>query len=75
MTLVEMKTKLHQQIDNSDEQLLKKVYAVMNGQETENIDEVRRPLIMAERQNCLTGSGKSYSWDEVKSMAINGIQP
>ena len=31
----------------------------------------RKALIFAERNNYLNNEGKSFSWDEVKSMAIN----
>jgi hypothetical protein len=74
MKVAEIKTRLHDQIEQSDERLLKMVYALMqeHGQEkTEDLDNARRKLIQAERESYLAGEGKSYSWDEVKNMAIN----
>jgi hypothetical protein len=77
MTVVEIKTRLHQQIDNSDEKLLKMIYALVNeyGVEEENIDDARKKLILAERERYLSGIGKSYTREEVKNMAIKGIRP
>ena len=76
MTVVEMKNRLHQQIDNSDEKLLKIIYAVVNEYGTEDdIEESRKRLIQAEREQYLAGAGRSYSWDEVKNMAIKGTRP
>jgi hypothetical protein len=36
-----------------------------------NIADTRRTLILQEREKYLQGKGKSYSWNEVKEMAIN----
>jgi len=42
----------------------------------EDIDEARKKLILAERERHLLGISKSYSWDEVRNMAIKKeIQP
>jgi len=74
MTVVEIKSKLHEQIEHSDEKLLKIIYAIAKEyrkKETEDIDDARKKLVMAERERYLAGTGKSYSWQEVKNMAIN----
>jgi hypothetical protein len=34
-------------------------------------DVQRRKLIQAERENYLRGEGKSYSWEDIKEMAIH----
>jgi hypothetical protein len=77
MTLVEMKAKLHQQIDNSDEKLLKIIYAMVTeyDQEGENIDDARKKLVLAERDRYLAGIGRSYTRDEARNMIIKGIRP
>ena len=33
--------------------------------------DLRKQLIQEERQKYLLGEGKSYSWDQVKEMAVN----
>ena len=74
MTVVEIKTQLHEQIDHSDEKLLKMIYALVKEygeEETESIDDARRKLIQSERNQYLAGVGRSYSWEEVKQMAIS----
>lgn len=77
MTVLEIKSQLHEQIEHSDERLLKIIYAIVKeyGQETDDIDDVRKKLILAERERYLTGTGKSYSWEEVKNMAVNNKKP
>ena len=77
MTVVEIKSQLHEQIEHSDERLLKIIYAIVKeyGEDTEDIDDTRRKLILEERERYLAGSGKSYSWEEVKNMAINNQKP
>jgi hypothetical protein len=41
--------------------------------ETEAVD-LRRKLIQEEREKYLRGDGRSYSWEEVKNMALNKDQ-
>lgn len=36
-----------------------------------NSSDFRRKLILQEREDYLQGKGKSYSWNEVKELAIN----
>jgi len=38
---------------------------------TEDANDLRKQLVMEERVAYLKGEGKSYSWDEVKDMAVN----
>ena len=71
MTIVEIKFKLHAQIEHCDERLLKIIYAIVNEYEKreENIEESRKKLILDEREKHLARTSKSYSWKEVKNMA------
>jgi hypothetical protein len=79
MNTTEIRTKLHEQIEHSDDRLLKMVYALMNEykneDDIEDIGKARKKLIHAERENYLAGVGKSYSWEEVKKMAVTGQKP
>ena len=77
MTMVEMKSQLHEQIEHGDERLLKIIYAVVKeyGEDVDDVDDARRKLIFAEREKYLAGTGKSYSWEEVKQMAVNNQKP
>ena len=45
-----------------------KQYVSLKGDE-ESIDDLRKQLVMEERERYMKGKGKSYSWDEVKEMA------
>lgn len=38
---------------------------------SEDTDDLRKQLVMEERASYLKGESKSYSWDEVKDMAMN----
>lgn len=40
-------------------------------QEGMSSDDMRRRMIEQEREKYLRGEGKSYSWEEVKQMAVN----
>jgi len=44
---------------------------VMLKDEEADLTEMRRRLIQEEREQFLKGEGKSYSWDEIKQMAIH----
>jgi hypothetical protein len=39
-------------------------------EEDADLTEIRRYLVQEEREKYLKGEGKSYSWEEVKQMAI-----
>jgi len=75
MTLVEIKTKLHEQIEHSDEGLLNMIYDLMKEYEDTDDTEARKKLILEEQEKHLLGISKSYSWEEVKNMAINNQKP
>lgn len=64
-----IRDKLHQLIENMDDQKVEAVYSLLVGEfET---DSFRKQLIRFEREKFMRGEGKSYSWDEVKQMAVN----
>ena len=39
--------------------------------EENDTDGLRKQLVMEERAKYLKGEGKSYTWDEVKDLAVN----
>jgi hypothetical protein len=47
-----------------------KNYVLLKDEETD-LTGMRHQLIQEEREKYLKGEGKSYSWDEVKQMAID----
>lgn len=47
-----------------------KQYVQLKNEDTDTND-LRKQLVMEERAKYLRGEGKSFSWDEVKDMAIN----
>lgn len=47
-----------------------KNYVLLKDEEAD-LTEMRRQLIQEEREKYFKGEGKSYSWDEVKQMAID----
>lgn len=64
-----IREKLHSLIDTVDDKKAEAIYTLLSG-ETDT-DEQRKTLIQAEREAYLKGEGKSFSWEEVKEMAIN----
>lgn len=44
---------------------------VLLKEEEADLTGMRRQLIQEEREKYLKGEGKSYSWDEVKQMAVD----
>jgi len=49
---------------------LAKQYVHLKKEEMDT-DDLRKQLVIEERAKYLKGEGKSFSWDEVKSMAVN----
>ena len=47
-----------------------KQYVQLKKEASDTID-LRRQLVMEEREKYLKGEGKSYSWEEVKAMATS----
>lgn len=42
--------------------------------ESQDVDDVRKKLVQEERAAYLKGEGKTYSWEQVKQMALNKDQ-
>lgn len=61
MTTLIIREKLHQFIDIIEDKKAAAIYASLQ----------RKKLIVAEREKYIRGEGKSFSWNEVKIMAIN----
>lgn len=68
METTSIRQKLHQFIDTIGDKKAEAIYTLF--EDEIDTDAQRRKLIRAERENYLQGEGKSYSWEEVKEMAI-----
>ena len=64
-----IREKLHSLIDTVDDKKAEAIYTLLSGEA--NVESERMELIQAEREAYLRGEGKSYSWEEVKEMALN----
>ena len=69
MSTATIREKLTQYIQTADDKKIEAIYTIIE----DNIDteSARKALIFAERTNYLNNEGKSFSWDDVKSMATN----
>ena len=63
-----IRQKLHQFIDTIGDKKAEAIYTLF--EDEIDADMQRRKLVQAERDKYLNGEGKSYSWDEVKQMAM-----
>lgn len=72
-----MKEKLHEEIEHSDEKLLKMIYALVTEyhSDEESVEDARLRLVLTEREKHVKGEGKTYSWQEVRNMAANRQKP
>ncbi len=69
MNTVILKEKLHQYIDDSDDKLLKIMYAIAKEyNEDDTIDNVDISLLESRREKRLSGESKLYSWAEAKKI-------
>lgn len=69
MNTVILKEKLHQYIDDSDDKLLKIMYAIAKEyNEDDNIDDADISLLESRREKRLSGESKLYSWADAKQM-------
>ena len=66
-----IKVKLHQIIDEMDGEKAESIYSLLKGEL--EISSFRKQLIRYEREKFLRGEGESFSWDEVKQMALNKL--
>jgi hypothetical protein len=69
METTTIRQKLHQYIDTVEDKKLAAIYTIFENEI--DADAQRRQLIHNERDNYLKEEGVSYSWDEVKDMALN----
>ena len=69
MEIINIRQKLHQFIDTIEDKKAEAIYTLF--EDEMNTDAKRRTLIQLEREKYLNEEGKSYSWDEVKQMAID----
>lgn len=67
MTTSAIREKLHAFIDAIEDEKAEAIYTLF--EDTIDPDLQRKKLIFAEREKYLKGEGKSYNWEEVKSMA------
>lgn len=61
--------KLHDFIDIVGDKKAEAIYTLF--EDEMDTDAQRKKLILSEREKYLRGEGKSYSWNEVKEMALN----
>lgn len=66
-----IKVKLHQIIDEMNGEKAESIYSLLKGEL--EICSFRKQLIRYEREKFLRGEGESFSWDEVKQMALNKL--
>lgn len=64
-----IREKLHQFIDKIEDKKVEAIYTLL--MEEIDPDLLREKLIRIEREKYFRGEGNSYSWDEVKQMAVN----
>ena len=72
MTTSIIRKKLHQFIDAIEDKKVTAIYTLL--EDEIDTDVQRKKLVLAERENYIKGEGKSYTWDEVKAMAINKVK-
>ena len=67
-----VRQKLHQFIDSIENNKAEAIYTLFEAEI--NPDLQRKKLVQSERESYLDNEGKSYSWEEVKQMALNKEQ-
>ena len=69
MQTTSIRQKLHQFIDSIEDKKAEAIYTLF--EDEIDTDVLRRKLIQAEREKYIRGEGESYSWEEVKQMAVD----
>ena len=69
MKTLDIRRKLHQFIDSMEDKKAAAIYTLLEGEI--DTDAQRKRLVQAEREQYLRGDGSSYSWDDVKEMALH----
>ncbi len=69
MAIADIRKKLHRFIDIIEDKKAEAIYTLFENEI--DAETQRKNLILQERKKYINGEGKSYSWDEVKLMAID----
>ncbi len=69
MNTATIREKLTQYIQTAHDKKIEAIYTII--EDEIDTESARKGLIFAERTKYLNNEGKSFSWDEVKSMATN----
>lgn len=69
MQTANIRQKLHEYIDTIEDKKVEAIYTLFENEI--DTDASRRKLIQAEREKYLKGEGRSYSWKDVKQMAVD----
>ncbi len=69
MNTIGIRKKLHDFIDTIEDKKAEAIYTLF--EDEMDTDAQRKRLIQSEREKYIRGEGPSYSWDEVKDMALN----
>jgi hypothetical protein len=69
MQTLDIRKKLHQFIDIIEDKKAIAIYTLF--EDDMDTDALRNKLIKAERNKHSNGEGNSFSWDEVKQMAMH----
>lgn len=69
MTTINIRERLHQFIDTIEDKKVAAIYTLLEDEMEPDVQ--RKKLIMAERERYLRGEGRSYSWEDIKAMAID----
>lgn len=69
METLDIRRKLHQFIDSMEDKKAAAIYTLLEGEI--DTDAQRKRLVLAEREQYLRGDGSSYTWDDVKEMALH----
>jgi hypothetical protein len=64
-----IRQKLHRFIDTIEDKKAEAIYTLLESEI--DTDLQRHKLIMAEREKYINSEGTSFSWDEVKQMALD----
>lgn len=65
----DIRQKLHQFIDEIDDDEAEAMYTLWVEEESDN--ESRKQLVQKERERYLAGTQRGFTWEEVKAMAAN----
>lgn len=69
MEISNVRQRLHEFIDTIEDKKAEAIYTLFIDEM--DTDTTRKSLVQMEREKYLQEEGKSFSWDEVKEMAMN----